>query len=99
MNKNGYTLIEMLLTLVVIASMLTLTLHNTYMFDSKHYDFMNAYLSKQVDSLTSRNNLVLEEDDSIYFNENGHVNRGQSINIGRYKIIVHLGNGYLTYEQ
>ncbi len=99
MNNKGYTLMEMLLTLVIIASMMTLTLKNTYMFNDDHYKFMNAYLDAQTDSLTSRTNVLLNDDNNIYFNENGHVNMGRSIDIGKYKIVVHLGNGYLTYEQ
>lgn len=99
MNNKGYTLMEMLLTLVIIASMMTLTLKNTYLFNDDHYNFMNAYLNSQVDSLTTRSNVLLEEDNSIYFNENGHVNSGRSIDVGKYTVIVHLGNGYLTYEQ
>lgn len=98
MNNRGNTLLSMILTLMIMASMMTLTLKNNVEVDTSHLRFINNYISTKCDALINKTRIELEEDNSIYFNENGHVNMGQTLNIGKHKVIVHLGNGYLSYE-
>lgn len=96
MIKKGFSLLEILLTLVIVSSMLVLTLPFYSDLDLKHLYFLNDYLLKQKDSLISheRNDV----DYGITFNENGRVNQAKTIDINSHKLIVHLGNGYITYE-
>ena len=96
MIKKGFSLLEILLTLVIVSSMLVLTLPLYSELDLKHLYFLNEYLSKQKDSLISHERNDLDYD--VSFNENGRVNHANTIDINNHKVIVHLGNGYVTYE-
>lgn len=96
MIKKGFSLLEILLTLVIVSSMLVLTLPFYSELDLKHLYFLNEYLSKQKDSLISHERNDLDYD--VSFNENGRVNQANTIDINNHKVIVHLGNGYVTYE-
>ncbi len=95
MNNRGYTLLNMLLTLMILASMLTMTLKNTSKIETDHLDFINEYLTLLTSSLTERKSNKLYD---ISFNSKGHVNGARTLNFNGHKVVVHLGNGYLTYE-
>lgn len=98
MNDNkGYTLMSMVLTLMVLASMTTLLLKKDTDINIEHLSFINTYLGSQVEALTNYTRIDLNEE-GITFNKLGHVNRAQTITKGNHDVIVHLGNGYLTYE-
>lgn len=96
-NNKGYTLINMLFTLMILASMLTMTLKNVNKIETKHFDFINEYLNTQSISLTERVDNEIN-DYNVSFNALGHVNSGKTLNFGIHKVLIHLGNGYLTYE-
>ena len=98
MNKKGNTLIDMLVVTLIVMACMCLTLRKAISIDSSHYDFMNEYLMTQVSALRNRENIILEVDNSIYFNEAGHVNRAGTYYFDNHKVITHIGNGYLTYE-
>lgn len=97
-NKNdGYTLMMMMLTLMILAAMCTLVLKKETNVDTDYLSFINNYLDKQAYSLTNyQRQEILEE--NITFNKLGHINKANTINKGNHKIIIHIGNGYLTYE-
>ena len=96
-NNRGYTLLNMLLTLMILASMLTMVLKNTSKIETEHLTFINDYLNVWTSSLTERKSNRLNDYD-ISFNSKGHVNSGRTLNFDRHKVLIHLGNGYLTYE-
>ena len=39
-----------------------------------------------------------EADHDISFNKDGKVNMGQTIKFNNGEVIIHVGNGYITYE-
>lgn len=94
--SKGFTLLETLLCLMVltIISLLALSVYRTG--DYSHYEFVDDYLEQQIESLTlgKRNYL----DNGISFNEQGHVNRARTVSFWKRKVIVHLGNGFITIE-
>lgn len=97
MTKPGFTLLSVLLTMMIIASVMVLTLNRYVEVDNEYMFLMNDLLDEQSDALTNyeeRN----ANDYNVYFNAKGHVNMAQTIHLGRHSVIVHLGNGYLTYE-
>lgn len=101
MIKKGFTLIEMVLTLMIISSLLVVSLKRETKLNLKWISFSNEYLTKQVDSLCNkRENELNDYIDNYYvhFNEMGRVNKAQTINFNNKKVIIHLGNGYLTNE-
>ena len=96
MNNKGNTMVDMLLALLITMGCMCLTLNRNISIQSGHYDFLNKYLVAQSKALRNRENVMYEE--GLYFNENGHVNRGGTFYFDNHKAIVHLGNGYVTYE-
>lgn len=98
MNDNkGFTMLNVLLTLMVMTSMLTLVLKNSSEPDTEYLSFINKYLEVQNLALTSYEETDLGEE-NITFNKLGHINRAKTIRKGNHNIIAHIGNGYLTYE-
>lgn len=96
-NNKGYSLLSMLLVLMMISSFMVLTLNRFKDFDDSHLVFMNNFIEKQSDSLTNRKENYIEGTNN-HFNESGHVSRAETIEFGNHKVIIHLGNGYITYE-
>lgn len=96
-DNKAYSLLSMMLILMIISSFLLLSLNMFKDFDGSHLIFINNYLAKQTDSLVNRKENYIDGT-SNRFNENGHVAKAESIELGRHKVIIHLGNGYLTYE-
>lgn len=95
-TNKGFTMIEMLLSICIIASLSLLYLNINYHLDLKHYSFLNDYLYKQSLAILNKNDEVYEN--GIRFNSMGHINQGKTIDFLKHKVIVHLGNGYATYE-
>ena len=95
-NRKGFTLLEVLISLFIISSFLVLCLRNYSDINLEHYYFMNDYLSQQSEAMVKKKKKYL--DYGISINEMGHPNVSKTINIGRHNIIIHLGNGYITYE-
>lgn len=101
MIKKGYSLLEILLTLMIVSSLSLVCLSIYKAPDVDYLLFMNDYLNLQCDSLI---NHIRNDMDNVYtsehisFNENGRVNNANTINISNHDIVIHLGSGYLTYE-
>ena len=100
---NGYVLVEMLLIMMLTSVMTVLYLPKSGDINCDDYIFINDYLNKLGMSIIS--NEKTYPDDSrvdnkypIYFSGNGNINQAQTIKGNRHQIILHLGNGYLTYE-
>lgn len=101
MNKKAFTLIDMLLTMIIISSLLVLSLQKEVVVNSDWINFSNDFLKTKTDSIINKKENEL---DSLYgysymsFNSNGHINQANTIEFNNKKVIIHLGNGYLTYE-
>lgn len=101
MIKKGFSLLEILLTLFIISSLLVISLSSFHKPNLDYLAFMNEYLKIHTKSLVDREEYELSNDytlERIHFNSNGNVNKGRSVDISNHQVIVHLGNGYLTYE-
>lgn len=100
---RGYAMIEMLMILMVTSLMTVLYLPRSNDINIDDYIFINDYLKSMSISLIS-NSRTFPDDSKIsnqypiYFTDNGNINKAQTIMGNRHKIILHLGNGYLTYE-
>ena len=98
MNNKGNTLMEMLIIMLIILSCMCLALKKNISIESDHYNFLNEYLLTQSLAIKKRESIILNSNSEVSFNENGHVNKGGTYYFYRNKAIVHLGNGYITYE-
>ena len=95
--KKGFMLLESIISLIILSCMMLFTISSYKQLDLSHLDFINDYLNKKVDSYINKRRNDLDNY-NIYFNDKGNINIGQTIHINNHKIIIHLGNGYLTYE-
>lgn len=98
---EGFTLLEMTVCLAMITLFTLLTLPLGKRADLSHYAFMDKYQYLQCKALCNGECLNCPNEYSlfpIYFNEKGNINMGQSVTVNRHFIVIHLGNGYLTYE-
>ena len=98
MTNKGFTLLETLLTVLIVTSLTLVTLSRVNNLDLEWIVFSNEYLSLQADSLINKKTNYLDNYD-VHFNENGRVNRAQTIEFRNKKLVIHLGNGYISYEE
>lgn len=95
-NKKGFSLVEMLVCICIISALTILSISNISRLNLEHYDFLNDYVLKQSQALLSRENVDVSK--GIYFNNMGHINQARTIDFNNHSVIIHLGNGYATYE-
>jgi len=104
MIKKGYTLLELLIVLVVLAGLFLLTLNREITLNLDQFYLASDILVKESQAILDHERKEIDDyyhqylNGDLYVNENGHINRAQTINFDNHKIIVHIGNGYLTYE-
>lgn len=96
MIKKGFSMLEMVLTIFIISIATTLVLNKAHHFDMSHIYYLNDYLYTQSKSLLERKTNGYKE--GVWFNSMGRVNSAKTITIGKHKIIIHLGTGYITYD-
>ena len=96
MNNKGFSLVEMLISLLMISLMLVLSITRIDKLNFEHFEFLNNYLLSQSKAMASREKIDYEND--VYFNSMGHVNQARTIEFNNHKVVVHLGSGYATYE-
>lgn len=89
-------MLEMMICICILASISLLTLFNNKELNLEGYYFLNDYLSSQSKSFTEKQQYEIGH--YVYFNHMGHVNQARTINFDNHKVIVHLGNGYATFE-
>lgn len=97
MNNKGFSLLETLLTLIIVSGLFVISLNIFTDPDLSYVSFINEYLTKQKDALLYKEESYIDNY-NIHFNSSGKVNKAQTINIGNKRIVIHLGSGYLTYE-
>ncbi|MBR3227061.1 MAG: prepilin-type N-terminal cleavage/methylation domain-containing protein [Erysipelotrichaceae bacterium] len=96
-DNRGFTLLEMLLGMMLLASLTVLVLGIFKEPDTEHLFFMNTYLERQCEALVNRRAVSLD-DHPMSFYPGGRVDQARTVDFGDHKVIIHLGNGYLTYE-
>ena len=89
-------MLEMLLTLMVIAGIGLIALSFDPTLNLDHYYFMNDYLEMMSDSLVNKKTNSFRN--GVYFNSMGHVYQGMTIDFGRHQVVIHLGTGYATIK-
>lgn len=95
-SRKGFSMVEMLLCLVIISVLMLLTISNTSVINLSHYYFLNDYLKAQSQAILNKENQILEY--GVKINSMGRVNQARTIEFANHKVIIHLGNGYATYE-
>ncbi len=93
-TEKGYSILEMLAVLFIIASLSLISLRKHSHLDLEAYYYLNDYLCTQAKAMLQRQPVSYEN--GVSFNEMGHVNLGRTISFDRHEVIVHLGNGYAT---
>lgn len=94
--NKGFTLLECLISIAIIATLMLLTLRNYHGINLDHYLFIHNYIETK--SLAIKDYEKMAYESGISFNSMGHVNMARTVEVNNHKIIIHLGNGYLTYE-
>lgn len=95
-DKRGYVLAELLVCVLISASLTLLTLGRTVDLDFAYRQFMNDFLKKQSASMAHKESA--EVGYGLRINAMGHINQAKTLRFGKHWVIIHLGNGYLTYE-
>lgn len=99
MNKKAYTLIESLLVLFILSILMLLSLSKAIDVDFEHYHFMDDYYLAQTKAFCKGEKVFVDYPNSyIYFNSLANINRANTIYFKKHKVIIHLGNGLLSYE-
>ncbi|MBQ6492677.1 MAG: prepilin-type N-terminal cleavage/methylation domain-containing protein [Erysipelotrichaceae bacterium] len=93
-TEKGYTLLEMLLSLMIVTAMLLLSLNLKHGFSLDHYYYLNDYLLLQSEAMLEKQDRPYKN--GIYINSMGHINLARTIDFGNHQVIVHLGNGYAS---
>lgn len=95
-NNKGFIMIEFLIAILItsILSLLSISYMNVN-FDNQV--FASKYSYMQSESIANKTYSNISEYD-IYFNKEGKVNRGKTINIDNRKYVIRLGYGNLRYE-
>ena len=95
-TEKGFTLLELLVSIMVICGVCLIALSFNPVLNLDHYYYMNEYLETLCESLTEK--VTNSYKGGIFFNSMGHVYQGKTVDFGRHKVIVHLGNGYATVK-
>ena len=93
---KGFSLVEMLVSLLLISVMMMFTIRKSGNMDLEHYYYLNDYLYQQSLALSKKRNISYQK--GVSFNSMGHVNIGRTVHFKKHDVIVHLGNGYATLE-
>ncbi len=100
MNKKGFTLIESLLVLFIIAVLLSITtIKVRFNYDRSVNETINDIVRVQLEAIMENDEQFYEENDmDIRFNRLGDADHADSYEYGNYCIIVSLGTGRV-YEE
>lgn len=95
-TKKGYNMLEMIICIFILASITLLALNYNSEISFKEYYYLNNYLFLQSKSFCEKKEY--DAGNNVYFNHMGHVNQAKTIRYDIHNIIIHLGNGYATFE-
>ena len=91
-NNKGFGILEMLIGIMMIASLSLVYINYRKQPDLDHYFFLNDYLLIQSEAIKEKRDMSYER--GIRFNSMGHIDLASTIEFGRKKITLNLGNGY-----
>lgn len=98
MNKDGFTLLELVICVSIITILMTTFHLKEISIDFSLFHFLNDYYHHQMNALMHKEEMIYDDYAYIRFNEKGNVNKGQTIHLNKHKVFVHVGNGSLRYE-
>ena len=101
MNKKAYGLSSVLIVLLIMSAFTCLVCSNYSDINLDKYTYINNYLYEQSLSILNkqeRDVYSYNANHNVYFNKDGKVNMGQTINFPNGDVVIHVGNGYITYE-
>ena len=103
MRTKGYLMVELLFVMMIMLSMSALYLPRYFNVDYDDYCFGNNYSLAKSQALLEHKNIEVPYNANlqfpIYFSSEGNVNKAQTIQGCNHLMVIHLGNGYLTYEK
>ena len=94
--RKGYSMLEMIICIFILTSMTLLVLTNNSSVDLDGYYYLNNYLLLQSKAYVEKQEYDVDE--RVYFNHMGHVNQARTVKFSNHNVIIHLGNGYATFE-
>ncbi len=102
-KKKGFLMAELLVVIMIISFISLLYLPHYPKIELDDELFINEFHLAQAEAMAQRSDVQLNSEINtsfpITFNEAGNVNMAQTIVGKKGSIIIHLGNGYVTYEK
>ena len=95
-NRKGFSLLEMLIGIMMIASLSLVYLNYRKQINLDHYYFLNDYLLVQSEAIREKRDLSFEK--GIRFNSMGHIDLARTIEFPKKRITLNLGNGYVLIK-
>lgn len=100
-NKQGYILLEMIVCLSITCILMLLTL-NYYNINFNHTIFSSEYMNAKANSILNKEktniNTELFNNEQVYFNNKGHINKANTIYYNNHSYVIRLGFGNIRYE-
>ncbi len=95
-RDNGFTLLEMCITVCIMTVLTLCTLHFVK-------PVVNPFFTMPDDCLYTQSEAILSTSprtstDGIYYNGNGNVNLARTMDVGGHTVIVELGGGRLVFR-
>ena len=98
MLHKGFTLIELCIVMILMSILFVFVAHNRISDTLSYYSFPANYLRKQSEAILEGKDVVLEDEYSIPFNENGNVKQAQTLHFRQGDIVTELGGGRLVFK-
>ena len=95
-TRKGYTMTGLLLSLLILSSLMVMSLPLFSVKSTDHYHFIGDYLNAEIESYTEKR--AVEIGEGLHFNRDANINVGKTLYFGDHHVIVHLANGYLSYD-
>ena len=97
--KEGYTLSELLLCLMMLSSAMVLLLSSVPVIEREDIDLLTEYVKKQSLALAKQETIYLQAPyQDIHFNGRGNVNQGRTLLFTNHQVIIYLGNGTFRHD-
>ncbi len=95
-TKQAFTMAGLLVSLLILSSLMVMSLPLFSVKNTDHYHFIGDYLNAEIKSYTEKKAVEIAE--GLHFNRDANINVGKTLYFGRHRVIIHLANGYLTYD-
>lgn len=91
-QNSGFTIVELLVVMLILLSLPVIFNFNFIKFS---FDYFNP-THCQLKAMTNRKNCHYTK--TLHFNENGNINRAQTIKVGKKECVFQLGMGRFYCE-